>query len=500
MLVAHNAPFDIGFLKAAAARTGHEWPRFHGPRHRPPGPPARDPRRGAATTSCPPWPSSSARPTTPDHRALHDARATVDVLHAPARARRQPRRRHPRGAVELLLPGQPRPAPQALPRRGPAVRAGVYLFKDAPAAACSTSARRATSARASAATSPPPSSAPGWPRWCGIAESVTPVVCHTTLEAEVRELRLIAEHKPRYNRRSRHPERALWVKLTVEAVPPPVASSARSGTTAPATSARSPRATSAESGRSPRCTRWSRCGSAPDGCRHARRSPPARSPRWAAAARRAPGRRASTTTPPWSPRRRAALGGDARDVVAALHARMACWPGRSASRTPAPCATGCCTSSAPPRAPSGSPRSPPPPRSWPPGARADGGWEVVSSATAASPARRQPARRRPDAVHRRPDAPAPRSSRPAGGPAPAATPGGDREGPALARGCRACGSSRLEGEWTCPVHGAGAARARARAAGRRAARRGGVRRAGVRRPSPAPARTSARDGVRPPWR
>ena len=53
----------------------------------------------------------------------------------------------------------------------------------------------------------------------GIAESVSPIVCATTLEAEVRELRLIAEHKPRYNRRSRHPERALWVKLTVEPFP-----------------------------------------------------------------------------------------------------------------------------------------------------------------------------------------------------------------------------------------------------------------------------------------
>ena len=52
-----------------------------------------------------------------------------------------------------------------------------------------------------------------------IAESVSPIVCATTLEAEVRELRLIAEHKPRYNRRSRHPERALWVKLTVEPFP-----------------------------------------------------------------------------------------------------------------------------------------------------------------------------------------------------------------------------------------------------------------------------------------
>ena len=44
-------------------------------------------------------------------------------------------------------------------------------------------------------------------------------MCATPLEAEVRELRLIAAHKPRYNRRSRFPERALWLKLTVEAFP-----------------------------------------------------------------------------------------------------------------------------------------------------------------------------------------------------------------------------------------------------------------------------------------
>jgi DNA polymerase-3 subunit epsilon len=44
-------------------------------------------------------------------------------------------------------------------------------------------------------------------------------VCATDLEAEVRELRLIAEHRPRYNRRSKFPEKASWVKLTVEAFP-----------------------------------------------------------------------------------------------------------------------------------------------------------------------------------------------------------------------------------------------------------------------------------------
>jgi DNA polymerase-3 subunit epsilon len=52
-----------------------------------------------------------------------------------------------------------------------------------------------------------------------IAASVTPVVCQTTLEAQVRELRLIAQHKPRYNRRSLNPERAPWVKLTAETFP-----------------------------------------------------------------------------------------------------------------------------------------------------------------------------------------------------------------------------------------------------------------------------------------
>jgi DNA polymerase-3 subunit epsilon len=53
----------------------------------------------------------------------------------------------------------------------------------------------------------------------GIAESVDAVACAHPLEAEVRELRLIAEHKPRYNRRSRFPERGSWLKLTVEPFP-----------------------------------------------------------------------------------------------------------------------------------------------------------------------------------------------------------------------------------------------------------------------------------------
>jgi DNA polymerase-3 subunit epsilon len=44
-------------------------------------------------------------------------------------------------------------------------------------------------------------------------------VCQTELEAEVVELRLIAEHRPRYNRRSRPPKSQHWVKVTNERFP-----------------------------------------------------------------------------------------------------------------------------------------------------------------------------------------------------------------------------------------------------------------------------------------
>ena len=52
-----------------------------------------------------------------------------------------------------------------------------------------------------------------------LASKVTAIECATPLEAEVRELRLIALHKPRYNRRSRFPEKVHWIKLTDEPWP-----------------------------------------------------------------------------------------------------------------------------------------------------------------------------------------------------------------------------------------------------------------------------------------
>jgi DNA polymerase-3 subunit epsilon len=53
----------------------------------------------------------------------------------------------------------------------------------------------------------------------GLAESVDAVVCAHSLEAQVRELRMITALKPKYNRRSKNSDRTIWLKLTVEPFP-----------------------------------------------------------------------------------------------------------------------------------------------------------------------------------------------------------------------------------------------------------------------------------------
>ncbi len=157
-------------------------------------------------------------PTTPDHRALHDARATVDVLHG-LLERVGSLGVH---SLEELLDYTSRVSPARRRKRhladGLPDAPGVYLFKDGQGRVLyvGTSVSIRTRVRSYFTASEHRKRMGEMVR---IAESVSPIVCATTLEAEVRELRLIAAHKPRYNRRSRHPEKALWVKLTVEPFP-----------------------------------------------------------------------------------------------------------------------------------------------------------------------------------------------------------------------------------------------------------------------------------------
>jgi DNA polymerase-3 subunit epsilon len=217
VLVAHNAPFDLGFLRAGCATLGLPWPAF---RHVDTAVLAR------RTLSRDESPNCKLRTlarvfragTQPCHRALADARATVDVLHgliervgnlgvqsldelqtftyqvSPA----QRRKRH----LADPLPHAP----------------GCYVFRDGQGRALYVGKSKDLRSRVrnyfvSSETRS------RMREMVGLAERVDAVACAHPLEAEVRELRLIAALKPRYNRRSKFPERAVYLKLTVEAYP-----------------------------------------------------------------------------------------------------------------------------------------------------------------------------------------------------------------------------------------------------------------------------------------
>jgi DNA polymerase-3 subunit epsilon len=217
VLVAHNAPFDLGFLRAACAETGIAWP------------PAasvdtavlarrlltRDEVPNCKLATLAPYFATS---TEPCHRALADARATVDVLHGLFE------RLGPLGITTLEeLTGLTRQVdPDRLRKRhladdvphGP----GVYVFrgpKDEPLyVGTSTDLRSRVRSYFSAGEQRSRIT-----EMVALAQRVESLPCAHDLEAAVRELRLIAGQKPRYNRRSRHPERALWIRLTEEPFP-----------------------------------------------------------------------------------------------------------------------------------------------------------------------------------------------------------------------------------------------------------------------------------------
>ncbi len=216
-LVAHNAPFDLGFIKAACAAQGYP----------PPVNPVVDTADLARrvlnrdeTPNC--KLATLARffrsGTEPCHRALADARATVDVLHGLI-GRVGSLGVHTleelRGFVRMPTPEQQRKRHLS---EGVPARPGVYVFEDVRGEALyvgkSSNLRNRVRSYFTASET-----RPRVREMIGIAERVRHIVCATALEAEIRELRMIGATKPRYNRRSRFPERVVWLKLTDEPFP-----------------------------------------------------------------------------------------------------------------------------------------------------------------------------------------------------------------------------------------------------------------------------------------
>lgn len=217
IFVAHNARFDMGFLSAAANELSLPWA------------PERVvdtlalarriiTREEAANHKL----GSLARlfnsSTAPEHRALSDARATVDVLHGllerfaslgvthvddlstaadPVPAARR-RKVH-------LAEGVP-PTPGVYRFWGP----GEHLLYVGRAANLRSRVRQYFTAAE---------------RRQRIGEMVDVAIrvdfleCPTALEAQVRELRQIAAHAPAYNQRSKRSARLPWLRLTHEPLP-----------------------------------------------------------------------------------------------------------------------------------------------------------------------------------------------------------------------------------------------------------------------------------------
>src|SRR5215207_8233868 len=217
VLVAHNAGFDIGFLRAAAERCQIAWPR----------PPVlctvRLARRVLTRDEAPSVRLSAlarlfGASTTPTHRALDDARATVDVLHGLIeRVGNQGIQTYTdlRSFLPDVTPAQRRKRhlADALPHRP-----GVYLFRGPSAevlyVGTAVDLRRRVGQYFNGADT-----RTRVKEMASLATAVDHVECAHDLEAGVRELRLLAAHAPPYNRRSKFPHRWWWVVLTDEPFP-----------------------------------------------------------------------------------------------------------------------------------------------------------------------------------------------------------------------------------------------------------------------------------------
>ncbi|MGI9017802.1 MAG: DEDD exonuclease domain-containing protein [Euzebya sp.] len=215
-LVAHNAHFDVGFLNAALQRLGY--PLLDNPvvctaqlARRLVGDEVRNRR---LSTLAHHFRSS----TVPIHRALADARATVDVFHGLVE------QAGTFGVVtleDLIAFSRVRNMPLFTSRRkmadGLPAAPGVYRFVSAAGEVLYVG--KATDLRARVrqyfGTDTRRRIAELVRESARVEHTVTP----TVLQAEITEVRLIRQHRPRFNRRGKGIRPPVWVVLTTDAYP-----------------------------------------------------------------------------------------------------------------------------------------------------------------------------------------------------------------------------------------------------------------------------------------
>lgn len=216
-LVAHNAAFDVGFLRDACMRLDYPWPSY----------PVVDTvrlarlcvtRQEVRNHKLGTLAAFFNAPTPPVHRALDDARATHHILQCMFERF---------GAVGVTTLEEL----QGLKQQGWKVRQskkhlakdvphapGVYMFVDGSDRVLYVGSSRDMRSRVTSYFNAAESRG-RMAEMVTAAQSIRTVVCPTEIEARVREVRLIDELQPPYNRRSKGASRETWLKLTSDTYP-----------------------------------------------------------------------------------------------------------------------------------------------------------------------------------------------------------------------------------------------------------------------------------------
>ena len=217
ILIAHNAPFDIGFLKAAAQTHNYPWPSFTVLDT------VKIARRTLTKDETPNVKLGTlaqyfglAEP--PTHRALDDARATVHIFHHLLE-------RLGNVGVDTLEELQNFSHPlseserkkKSLAEKLPNV-AGLYIFRDSEDKPLYIGISKSIRKRVLSYFSPS-ETRKRMREMISLTSRIEALPTPTLIDAQIRELRMIQAHAPRYNQRSKFQERTHWLTLTEEKFP-----------------------------------------------------------------------------------------------------------------------------------------------------------------------------------------------------------------------------------------------------------------------------------------
>lgn len=227
ILVAHNARFDVGFLRAACKTHGYTWPGVE----------VLDTltlaRRVVTKEEAPNRKLGTlarvfGTDVTPNHRALEDARATGEVLHGMLERLSAYGVTHREDLADLRSS-----VPDAVRKKATMAdrlpsKPGVYVFRGPQGERLYVGTSKNLRSRVKSYFTR--AETRGRVKdMVALATDVDTIVCPTQVEAAILEVRLINQWRPRYNRRSTRPERTAWVRLTEEPHPRLVVSRSATG-------------------------------------------------------------------------------------------------------------------------------------------------------------------------------------------------------------------------------------------------------------------------------